>query len=186
MKYLAIALLIVAAFVGGYFFSQKYNFRLEPKNSTVVISPTISGPMVGNDRDAHGCIISAGYSWCEEKQKCLKAWEEPCSGVTVSPSVDETATIIASIKQQLVAEHGPTANSLVVGVSRVEGNFAKGGATETGGGAMWFAAKVNGQWMLVYDGNGIITCDALKNYQDFPASFIPECFDASTSSTVQR
>ncbi len=35
--------------------------------------------LVGNDRDEHGCIGSAGYSWCEEKQKCLRIWEENCS-----------------------------------------------------------------------------------------------------------
>jgi len=34
--------------------------------------------MVGNDRDEHGCIGSAGYSWCEDKQKCLRSWEEKC------------------------------------------------------------------------------------------------------------
>ena len=34
--------------------------------------------MVGNDRDGHGCIGSAGYSWCEIKQKCLRVWEEKC------------------------------------------------------------------------------------------------------------
>lgn len=34
--------------------------------------------MVGNDRDEHGCIGSAGYTWCEEKQKCLRSWEEEC------------------------------------------------------------------------------------------------------------
>lgn len=34
--------------------------------------------LVGNDRDAHGCIGSAGYSWCEVKQKCLRVWEEKC------------------------------------------------------------------------------------------------------------
>lgn len=32
----------------------------------------------GGDVDEHGCIPSAGYSWCEEKQKCLRTWEEPC------------------------------------------------------------------------------------------------------------
>jgi hypothetical protein len=36
------------------------------------------GQLVGNDRDVHGCIGSAGYSWCELKQKCLRIWEEPC------------------------------------------------------------------------------------------------------------
>ncbi|NYZ77249.1 hypothetical protein H0O02_02950 [Candidatus Micrarchaeota archaeon] len=34
--------------------------------------------MPGSDRDEHGCIASAGYTWCEVKQKCLRAWEEPC------------------------------------------------------------------------------------------------------------
>lgn len=34
--------------------------------------------IVGGDKDAHGCIGSAGYSWCETKQKCLRVWEEKC------------------------------------------------------------------------------------------------------------
>ena len=33
---------------------------------------------LGGDRDIHGCIPSAGYSWCEAKQKCLRPWEEAC------------------------------------------------------------------------------------------------------------
>ena len=37
--------------------------------------------LVGNDKDAHGCIPSAGYSWCELKQKCLRVWEEKCEAV---------------------------------------------------------------------------------------------------------
>ncbi len=36
-------------------------------------------PLVGGDSDEYGCIGSAGYSWCEEKQKCIRPWEEPCS-----------------------------------------------------------------------------------------------------------
>lgn len=34
--------------------------------------------IVGGDKDEHGCIGSAGYSWCEPQQKCLRVWEEPC------------------------------------------------------------------------------------------------------------
>jgi len=34
--------------------------------------------LVGGDKDAHGCIGSAGYTWCEAKNKCLRVWEEPC------------------------------------------------------------------------------------------------------------
>ncbi|MCA8424453.1 hypothetical protein LGN30_14790 [Burkholderia seminalis] len=32
-------------------------------------------PTVGGDRDAHGCIGSAGYAWCEHTQQCERPWE---------------------------------------------------------------------------------------------------------------
>ena len=32
-------------------------------------------PKVGGDRDAHGCIGSAGYQWCEHSQRCERPWE---------------------------------------------------------------------------------------------------------------
>jgi len=34
--------------------------------------------LVGDDKDGYGCILSAGYSWCESKEKCLRIWEEDC------------------------------------------------------------------------------------------------------------
>ncbi len=36
-------------------------------------------PPLGSDRDEHGCIGSAGYSWCPLTDKCQRPWEEPCS-----------------------------------------------------------------------------------------------------------
>ena len=36
-------------------------------------------PMPGSDRDSHGCIPSAGYSWCDAKQACIRPWEENCT-----------------------------------------------------------------------------------------------------------
>jgi hypothetical protein len=32
-------------------------------------------PIVGADRDRHGCIGSAGYSWCDRTQQCERPWE---------------------------------------------------------------------------------------------------------------
>jgi hypothetical protein len=32
-------------------------------------------PMPGSDRDAHGCIPSAGYRWCARTQRCERPWE---------------------------------------------------------------------------------------------------------------
>lgn len=34
---------------------------------------------IGGDKDEHGCLTAGGYLWCEEKQKCLREWEESCS-----------------------------------------------------------------------------------------------------------
>lgn len=33
-------------------------------------------PMPGSDRDSHGCIPSAGYSWNESKNACTRPWED--------------------------------------------------------------------------------------------------------------
>jgi predicted amidohydrolase YtcJ len=33
------------------------------------------GAVVGGDRDAHGCIGSAGYQWCENLGECVRPWE---------------------------------------------------------------------------------------------------------------
>ena len=30
---------------------------------------------VGADRDAHGCIPSAGYQWCARENACVRPWE---------------------------------------------------------------------------------------------------------------
>ncbi len=39
---------------------------------------------VGGNRDEHGCLPTAGYSWCDGKQKCLRVFEEPCSVADVT------------------------------------------------------------------------------------------------------
>jgi hypothetical protein len=49
------------------------------------ISPTRQN-RIGGDKDPHGCLIGAGYSWCEAKQKCLRVWEEGC-GKTATKAI---------------------------------------------------------------------------------------------------
>lgn len=34
-----------------------------------------STQLMGSDRDAHGCIASAGYSWCRHLNQCVRPWE---------------------------------------------------------------------------------------------------------------
>jgi len=53
----------------------------EVDSSDANFSVIVPAPIVGGDKDSHGCIGSAGYSWCEVKQKCLRSWEETCENV---------------------------------------------------------------------------------------------------------
>jgi hypothetical protein len=54
-----------------------------PLNTT--IPATTTAMMPGSDRDSHGCIGSAGYTWCDTKQTCLRTWEEPCTAESAPP-----------------------------------------------------------------------------------------------------
>jgi hypothetical protein len=56
-----------------------------PTSTPIIPQVTPSPSVVGGDRDAHGCIPSAGYSWCGVKNKCLRVWEEDCPVNTTPP-----------------------------------------------------------------------------------------------------
>ncbi len=115
----------------------------------------------------------------------LPAGSGQASTPTSATTIDETEVLKVTIKQQIVAEHGSDANGLTISVSKIEGNFAQGGASEQGGGGMWFAAKVGEQWKLVWDGNGTISCETIAPY-NFPTDMIPECWNNTTQKSVTR
>ncbi len=66
---LAVVILVVGGF---YYFCKRDN--VENVESEV---------LVGGDVDQHGCLGSAGYSWCEAKEKCLRGFEEFCADLAV-------------------------------------------------------------------------------------------------------
>jgi len=39
--------------------------------------------LIGGEQDAHGCYLSAGYSWCTASSKCIRIWEEYCDTATL-------------------------------------------------------------------------------------------------------
>lgn len=43
--------------------------------------------LTGGDRDAHGCIGSAGYTWCEARQECLRPFESYCTATAPKTAV---------------------------------------------------------------------------------------------------
>ncbi|MBN2094300.1 MAG: hypothetical protein JW740_02970 [Candidatus Zambryskibacteria bacterium] len=69
-----VALLILTGIFGIYYFSS-----LLPQIQNEVYAEENNTPkIIGGDKDEYGCLIAAGYSWCETKNKCLRTWEEAC------------------------------------------------------------------------------------------------------------
>lgn len=125
--------------------------------------------IVGGDRDTHGCIGSAGYSWCEAKQKCLRIWEESCYA---SPA-QEVQYLIAQKYSKPLAD-------VTIRVTKQTETHMAGGVSfsthgrlpEPGESGMFLAVKEGSAWKLVYDGNGSVDCNALKNIYHFPADML--------------
>lgn len=79
---LAIFILGLATVSIIFYLSKRTDTLPEPVSSPLKPAET-DEPIVGGDRDEHGCILSAGYSWCEEKQKCYRPWEEDCGEAAI-------------------------------------------------------------------------------------------------------
>ena len=46
-------------------------------------APAPSRGVIGGGRDAHGCLVAAGYSWCPSTGQCQRPWETRCSSTPV-------------------------------------------------------------------------------------------------------
>jgi hypothetical protein len=102
---------------------------------------------------------------------------------TTAPSDDE---VVTAVNRALHEKHGLEPGTLEVTLSTiVDGKYASGGARDEGSAGMWFAALVDGEWRIVWDGNGVIDCPSVDPYPDFPASMIPACF-ATDGTLTQR
>ena len=71
-KKILLILLAAALAIAGVWYVYTQYFRGSQEEQNMVI---------GGDKDESGCLVGAGYSWCESKKKCLRAWEEPCEEV---------------------------------------------------------------------------------------------------------
>lgn len=77
---------------------------------------------VGNDKDQHGCISSAGYTWSQIMQDCVRLYE---TGQRLS-SVDETddAFIITNNKKSKLELFLPNSKTTVILSKSENGDYA--------------------------------------------------------------
>ena len=83
-----------------------------------------STEMVGNDKDEHGCIASAGYTWSEVQQNCIRLFE---SGIRLEATDGKSSAYIVfspdSLKAELFFSNG-TPNEILDRRSLPAGGYA--------------------------------------------------------------
>jgi cytochrome b involved in lipid metabolism len=63
--------------------------------------------IIGGDKDAHGCLIGAGYSWCPSTEKCQRMWEEYCAEYAEQYRGNETVTDNTPVANATIANDTP-------------------------------------------------------------------------------
>ena len=176
------------------------NNNIAPNNTNIL----------GGDRDEHGCIGSAGYSWCEIKNKCLRQWEEKCEpektadvkncpsscpsfmppapdwcadGEVLPPIKNDCdcygppicSKVAKEIKNQFIKKYPKYAQTISVDIKKETENYARGyiGFEIGSPGGIFLATKIDGQWQIIFDGNGQIPC-SLSTY-GFPNEMLADC-----------
>lgn len=75
VKMMSVCLACAGALLAGCGNSREKNAAAETEKTEIV----------GDDKDEHGCIASAGYTWSEVQKGCIRLWEK---GVRLA-SVDD-------------------------------------------------------------------------------------------------
>jgi hypothetical protein len=66
----------------------------QPKE-TKTETPAEETKVVGADADAHGCKGSAGYTWSELKQNCIRIFEDGVKMTAADATLDQTTAAFA-------------------------------------------------------------------------------------------
>ncbi|MEI6191304.1 MAG: hypothetical protein WCP24_02985 [bacterium] len=105
---LIIAIVAVLAIGGGYWYGvyrgNKYHEVYLPDPNQDI--STTTNPIIGGDKDEHGCKASAGYSWCEVKNKCLRVWEEKCEVTPINSGPGDKDGFVACTMDAMMCPDG--------------------------------------------------------------------------------
>ena len=113
---------------------------------------------VGADRDAHGCIGSAGYVWSQVREECIRPFE---AGIRMAPAAEPDATTAAYI---VFAEDSSRAELFLPDGQKTEILDRR---TLPGGGSAWNVEdddtknvrQADGHWVIEQRGNTIYVQD---------------------------
>ena len=85
VKMMSVCLACAGALLAGCGNSREKNAAAETEKTEIV----------GDDKDEHGCIASAGYTWSEVQKDCIRLWEKGVRLASVD-DVENTLFIVFS------------------------------------------------------------------------------------------
>lgn len=92
---MSVGMILVILIAGSIFFLTRDSI---PNDNQQQETQNTEEKIIGGDKDEYGCLGSAGYSWCEAKQTCLRIWEESCD--------DSILALVDEIKNETGVELG--------------------------------------------------------------------------------
>jgi inhibitor of cysteine peptidase len=148
---------------------------------------TISG-VTGYRKDQTACLVTDQLSGFDPNPQDIPP-ENPKHDIEVgcgqaNQSIAHLLSTEEAIRQLLAEKHNTKPSLIIVGVDQEAENHARGGVSfgEPGiGGGLFLAAKVDGQWRLIFDGNGAISCEKVRYYK-FPEEMINDCAETQTTT----
>ncbi len=132
-----------------------------------------SKDLIGGDRDEHGCLIAAGYSWDEERKECVRPWEQ-----SAKPLTDEEV-LADELKQLFAQKYAKSKDEIKITINERTPGFVYGGVTigeGAEGGGIFYAMLDKGGYRLVFDGNGAVDCPGLRAL-GFPETMLKNSCD---------
>lgn len=118
-------------------------------------------------------LVAAGYFLTKNKPILVDQNQTPTPTI-VEENVEE------EIQSLLAKKYYKSANDVTVTITKQDGNFVSGGVKFTsdgsGAGGALLARKVNDKWELVFDGNGGVDCNELRQKYGFPDTILKPNF----------
>jgi len=124
-----------------------------------------------NEEGQYGVCVFSDGSECDE----WKFFRKECG---IGDSKTSSEQDLELITQALVLKDKIDLDKVDVSINGRVNNFVSGSILpkEEGiGGAYFFAVKSSGVWKILASGNGIIKCEDIKDYPNFPINMIPAC-----------
>jgi inhibitor of cysteine peptidase len=143
------------------------------------------GELTGYKKEQTVCLVIGGFTGYKE---ATGQWIPPdvtkkdvdvkCG--VAEEDLEEEISKEDSIKYAMAARYGRKLSQVSIVLDQETDDHVRGGVTFAPGGpensGFFLAAKQDGQWLIVYDGNGVISCEEIAKF-NFPAEMIDDCED---------